>query len=135
MVPAVRIGYLSKTLGPTLGVQGRRRALARCTGDFSSSTAFTSDHADPLRLTTKAVQVALLFLFSVNGFADRSRTAASTTARILTTVQIASSKPHTTAPTKPSKRLSMYSPPHDIAAYCWAVLVDDFQGKNLIAVR
>jgi hypothetical protein len=63
VVPAVRIGYLSKTLGPTLGVQGRRRALARCTGDFSSSTAFTSDHADPVRLTTKGVQVALLFLF------------------------------------------------------------------------
>ena len=42
----------------------------------------------------------------------------TSTSGILTTVQIASSKPHTTAPTKPSKRLSMYSPPHDIAAYC-----------------
>jgi hypothetical protein len=35
------------------------------------------------RLTTKGVQVALLFLFFHNGSADRSPTAASTTARIL----------------------------------------------------
>ena len=70
------------------------------------------------RLTTKVSKSPCYFCSSINGSADRSPTAASTTARILTTVQIASSKPHTTAPTKPSKRLSMYSPPHDIAAYC-----------------
>ena len=39
------------------------------------------------RLTTKGVRVTLLSLSSINGSADRSPTAASTTARILTTVQ------------------------------------------------
>ena len=89
----------------------------------------------PVTLTASPPKVSkspCYFCSSINGSADRSPTAASTTARILTTVQIASSKPHTTAPTKPSKRLSMYSPPHDIAAYCWTVLVNDLQGKNLI---
>src|SRR4029077_19727971 len=52
----------------------------------------------------------------------------------LTTVQIASSKPHTTAPTKPSKRLSMYSPPHDIAASIVRVAQGDGSRPNLVSV-
>ena len=70
------------------------------------------------RLTTKGVQVALLFLFFHKRLCGPIANSCFHHRPILTTVQIASSKPHTTAPTKPSKRLSMYSPPHDIAAYC-----------------
>ena len=70
------------------------------------------------RLTSKGVQVALLFSLLHKRLCGRSPTAASTTARIPTTVQIAGSKPRTTAPTKPSKRLSMCSLPRDIADHC-----------------
>ena len=64
------------------------------------------------RLTPKGVQVALLFLFSTNVCADHSPTAASTTSPTQNTAHRASSKPHTTAPTKPSnKSSSCWQPP------------------------
>jgi hypothetical protein len=48
VVPAVRIGYLSKTLGPTLGVQEQRRTLARCTGNFQAQLCVPRDRAGAL---------------------------------------------------------------------------------------
>ena len=65
------------------------------------------------RLTAKGVQVALLFFSSINASADRLPIAVSTTNPTPTTVQTAGSKPPTTAPTKPSKRLSMCSRPRN----------------------
>ena len=67
------------------------------------------------RLTAqKGVQVALLFLFFHKRLCGRSPTAASTTVPTPNTAQTASSKPPTTAPTKPSKKSSMCSLPRDI---------------------
>jgi hypothetical protein len=65
------------------------------------------------RLTSKGVQVALLFLFFHKRFADRSPTAASTIAPIHNAAPTAASKRPITAPTKPSNTSWNCSPPLD----------------------
>ena len=66
------------------------------------------------RLTTKGVQVALLFLFFHNASVARSPTAAFTTNPIQHTDPIASSKSLTTKPIKPSRTSLTCSPQRDV---------------------
>src|SRR5262249_38019480 len=65
-------------------------------------------------LTSKGVQVALLFLFFHKRLCDRLPTADSTTRRTPDIGRTAASNSPTTAPTGPSKTSSTSSPPPDL---------------------
>ena len=71
--------------------------------------------ATPTVSPQKVSRSRCCFYFSTNVCADHSPTAASTTSQTQNTAHRASSKPHTTAPTKPSNKLSSCWQPHDRA--------------------
>jgi hypothetical protein len=68
------------------------------------------------RLTTKGVEVTLLFLFFHKRLCGPSPTAAFIIDQIANIARTAGSKPPTIAPTKPSRKSSISSPPLDPAA-------------------
>jgi hypothetical protein len=71
---------------------------------------------DPATLTASPQRVfrsRCYFCSSTNGCADHLPTAASITDQTLNIAQTADSKPHITAPTRPSRISSICSPPPD----------------------
>ena len=92
------------------------------------------DPATPTVSPQKVSRSRCCFYFSTNVCADHSPTAASTTSQTQNTAHRASSKPHTTAPTKPSNKLSScWQPPDRANINAEVALFESLRvrGKNL----